>query len=309
MTVARPATPAAAVPRRGPTAFARIPLAVLAVGLAALAGYLAAGVSGAGEADEAMSAGPVRLAAPTGWQVDREARSLGALELEHATAAKAPNGRGFALAGALPGVVFPQELGRSVDPAAPAPDAVRLGTLEAYRWRGLEGEDGPLTLLAAPTGMGTAVVACGGSGEAVRRCERAAGTLVAPGAEPTPLDTLAFYATELDGALSRLERRRGAALARLQRPAPAAAYTASAGRLGSAYERAARTLGDLAPPAAAATANEELVEALRSTGAAYEDAARAARRSRRGAYAAAARVAEQRERALRQIVAGMVPPA
>jgi hypothetical protein len=311
MTVARPASAstAPAVPRRGLAAVARIALSALIVGAAAFAGYLAAGVGGGEQASRAISAGPVRLTVPSGWEVGREAAPPGGLRLEHAAAAHPPKGQGLALAGALPDVVFPQELGASVDPAAPAPDAVRLGMLEAYRWRNLEGEEGPVTLLAAPTGMGTAVVACAGPAEAMRRCERAATTLDVRGADPTPLDALAFYATELDTTLSRLERGRRDAIGRLRARAPRSAHAASATRLSAAHERAAEALAALAPPAAAASANEALVEALRSTGAAYADLARAARSGRRARYSAAARAAERRERAVRRIVAGMAPPA
>lgn len=299
MAVASPSTPATAAPRRHLGALARIALAVLAVGAAAFAGHLAAGTAGnEEEAAAEMSAGPVRLTAPAGWQVAPTAPSLGALPLNDAAAARAPSGGGIVVAGMLRGVIFPQGLGRSVDPAAPAPDAVRLGRLEAYRWRGLEGEDGPLTLMAAPTAMGTALVACEGSPAALRQCERAPATLRVPGAEPTPLDALAFYASEVEAAFGRLEGRRRAAIG-----------SVSSRRMQSAYERAARSLGDLAPPAAAAEANERLIDALERAGAAYGDVARAARLKRRGAYGVAARRAEGRERELRSALAEMVPPA
>jgi hypothetical protein len=134
----------------------------------------------------------------------------------------------------------------------------------------------------------------------VRQCERAAATLRVRGA-PTSLDTLGFYASHLRVAIDRLERRREAA----QRADPAVSATRARG----AYESAARSLSDLAPPPAAEEANEELVAALRATGAAYGDLGRAARLRRRPAYAAAARSVERREAALRAALASMAPPA
>jgi hypothetical protein len=277
-----------AVRRRVAPRFAAVAPAALAVGLAAFAGHLASGLQGT-EGSETISAGSVRLVAPEGWQVERNAPNVGGLELRHAVAARAPRGQGLAVVGSLPGVVFAREL------APAAPDAVRLGGLEAYRWRG------DPTLLAAPTGMGVAVVACSGPARAVKRCERAAATLEVPGAEPTSLDTLGFYASHLHAAIGRLERRRAAAM----RADP----TAAALRARAAYEAAARSLSDLAPPAAAAATNEELVATLRRIGTAYGELARAARARRRPAYAAAARSVERREAALRAVLAGMAPPA
>jgi hypothetical protein len=279
---------ALAVRHRVAPRFAAVAPAALAIGLAAFAGHLASGVQGS-EGDETVSAGGVRLVAPEGWRVVRNAPSVGGLELRHAAAARAPSGQGLAIVGSLPGVVFAHEL------APAAPDAVRLGRLEAYRW------GGEPTLLAAPTGMGVAVVACTGPARAVRQCERAAATLEVPGAKGTSLDTLGFYASHLRIAIDRLERRRQAAV----RSEP----TAAAMRAREAYELAARSLGDLAPPAAAARANEELVETLGEIGAAYGDLARAARRGKRPAYRAAARVIERREAALRAVLARMAPPA
>jgi hypothetical protein len=269
---ARPEAPRGAARR-----FAAIAPAALAVGLAGFAGHLASGVEGDGQAGEMLAAGGVRLAAPEGWRVERPA------------AARAPDGNGRAVVRTLPGVVFAHEL------APGQPDAVRLGDLEAYRWRG------ETTMIAAPTSRGVAVVACSGPARAVRQCERAAATLESPRAKPTSLDTLGFYASHLHAAIERLERRRAAAAR--------ANATAAALRARTAYEAAARSLSDLAPPAAAAAANQELVTTLREIGAAYEGLARAARRGRRPAYAAAARAATRREAALRAVLAGMAPPA
>jgi hypothetical protein len=267
---------ALAVPRPAAPRFTAIAPAALAVGLAALAGHLASGVQGGGEASETISAGGVHMVAPEGWRVEREA------------AARAPGGQGLAVVRSLPGVVFAREL------APAAPDAVRLGELEAYRWRG------DRTTLAAPTSEGVAVVECSGPARGVRQCERAAATLETRGA-PTSLDTLGFYASHLRIAIDRLERRREAA----RRADPAVAAT----RAGGAYESAARSLGDLAPPPAAADANEALVEALGEVRAAYGELGRAARLRRRPAYAAAGREVERREEALRAALAGMAPPA
>jgi hypothetical protein len=273
-----------AVPRRVTPRFAAVAAAALTVGLAAFAGHLAAGVQGS-EGSETIAAGSVRLVAPEGWRVERDAPTVGGLELRNAMAARAPSGQGLAVVGSLPGVVFARDL------APAAPDAVRIGGLEAYRW------SGDPTLLAAPTGMGVAVVACSGPARAVKQCERAAATLEVPGAKATSLDTLGFYASHLRIAIDRLERRRRAAV----RAEPAAAAI----RVREAYESAARALDDLAPPAAAARANEKLVETLDEIGVAYGDAARAARRGRRPAYRKAARRVERHEATLRSVLGRM----
>jgi hypothetical protein len=283
--------------RRGTARLAALAPGVLAVGLAAFAGHLASGIGGAREGGETISAGGARLVAPEGWRVERNAPGVGGLELEHAVAARAPDGDGLALVGMLPEVLFAREL------AAAAPDAVRLGELEAYRWRG------DPTLLAAPTGMGVAVVSCSGPARAVKRCERAAATLQVPGAKPTSLDTLGFYAGHLHAAIDRLERRHRVAAVRLRTARTRTEQAAAAMRARGAYGSAARSLSDLAPPAAAVRANEALVDTLGDIGAAYAELARAARLGRRPAYEAATRSVERHEAALRDTLGRMAPPA
>jgi hypothetical protein len=277
-------------------------VAALAVATAALAGHLASGIGASGAAGDAVSAGPVEVVPPSGWRLEPGSPEVPGLRLENAAAARAPNGDGRMVLAAIPDLVFAQDLGHAVAGSAPEPDGVRLGRLEAYRWRDIRagGDGAALTLFAAPTDMGAAVLACSGGATALRRCESAAATLDAPGAEPVALDALAFYGDGVAGALRRLDRMRGTALGRLRAAKARAGQAAAAMELRRAHTAAVGELEALAPPPGARETNDSLAESLGKVASGYADVARAARRGRRGAYAAAARSVERREATLRR---------
>jgi hypothetical protein len=272
-------------------------VAVLAVGAAAFAGRLASDISVGAEGDP-ISSRAVEFVPPRGWHSSEAPSRVGGLRLEDTVAARDPRTRGLVVAGVLPGVIFPQRLGREVDGSALAPEGVRLGRLEAYRWRDLRAGGRRVTLVAAPTGIGAAVLACSGPAQAIRRCENAAATLDVPDAEPTDLDALTFYGDGLERTLARLGRRRTDGLDRL-RNALSRAGQAAAG-LRRAHRAAGLALHDLVPPAAAVDANASLGTELRGMASAYARLARAAAGGDRAAYRAAARAVRRSEAALQR---------
>jgi hypothetical protein len=305
-----PAAEGGATPRakRKRARAAAFPLAttLLVIAGTALAGYLVGRPPDAARGAR-ISSGTVELAPPPGWRRATPPRVPG-LGLGDPVGARAPRSGARLVAGAVPGLVFPDRLARRVDRHARKPDPVRLGALEAYRWRGLRARDArggtqPLTLLAAATRDGVVAVVCLGS--ATRACERAAGSLDAPGAGPASLDALAFYGSRLDAAIARLNRARAADGARLGSAATPAEQASAAHDLSRAHRRARASLTEITVPPGARNTNGAITATLGRLASAYRNLAKAARKGDAQRYRSASDEIERWDRALRHDLARM----
>jgi hypothetical protein len=195
--------------------------------------------------------------------------------------------------------------------APPRTDAVKLGDLEAYRYRNLrpDGFDGRLTLYVVPTTRGVLTVACtagaGDAGKFLPVCEQVAGGVALIGGDPFPLGADEKYLSKLDDAISRLNTARRKDAAKLRKAKQRTGQAQAASAIEADYRRAARSLRSLSVSPAVLTASSAVNRALAQTADAYGRLAAAAKQGRGSAYDAARRDAASGDtalkRALRQV--------
>ena len=142
--------------------------------------------------------------------------------------------------------LLPAALLARLDPSPKANDPVRLGSLQAYRYKDLrpKGVNGTLTVFATPTTDGVATVACvtppGTEGSFSTDCERVAGTLRLAGAKPYSLGPSDAYAATLGKTISRLDSASAPAARRLKSADTPSAQASAATDLAAAYRDASR---------------------------------------------------------------------
>ncbi len=299
---------------RHPAGSRAVLLGILLLVLAIVGGLLLGRASGgsdetAAAADNVNTAGALELSYPDGWQRTESPPEIPGLGLQSPIALSK---RGGAAGDALEAGTT-QASGPSLLPAAflrrlgeepPRDDAVRLGDLDAYRYRDLrpDGYDGRLTLYVAPTTAGVATVACSATAAGAEAflpdCEDVAGGLKLVQGEPFALGADTDYLAKLDKAMERLNSDRQAGAGALRRAKNQAGQAKAAASLSQAYARARRSLrGDPVSPAVRRAA-ASVQAALARAQAAYVRLAQAARRGNADAYGAARDAARKAEAAL-----------
>ncbi|HWH92294.1 MAG TPA: hypothetical protein VNT03_00405, partial [Baekduia sp.] len=201
--------------------------------------------------------------------------------------------------------LLPAALVRSL-PSAPRGEAVKLGNLQAYRYRRLRPAGAPVTtIVAAPTASdGVATVAC--VGEAVQAsCDRVAASLRAKGVEPVALGPHPAYAEAVDRALSRLAHARAAAPGRIREAKSRRAQGAVARDVSRAYARAGASLRRAPITPAERDTNAALLTALGRAGAAWRSLGNAAAHGDARGYTTARATIARREAALRQAMSAL----
>ncbi len=295
------------VPLRRRLAAATVPfaLAVLVVGGAAVGGWIVGKPEAAADAPKKVSSGTVELGLPAGWRQTHPPRRLGGLGLDAALAGAGASG-GRIEAGTVSGTLPSRVAGR-VARKPGRPEAVRLGDLQAYRWRGVEerGSGTPITLFAAGTDGGIVTLSCQGPAAAIARCENAAGSLAVPASVPAVLSDLGSWTTRIDGTTSRLARRRKRDRAKLRAARTPRGRASIARGLASDYSAARRSLTARRAPIGAASAQARLKRSLSGIAASYRSLAGAARRQQTARYAAAGRSISRRERELTRLLRGL----
>jgi len=188
---------------------------------------------------------------------------------------------------------------------------VDLGSLDAYRYTGLETATGdPLAVFVAPTSIGVATVACripGGMGanRSYPPCDRIASTLRLTRGSAYPLGPSAALARALRKQLPRLDRRQTSALRKMSRAGGAGPQAAAAAELADAFRDTARGLASIRISPESEKGRAALVEAFRRLRDSYKTLAVAARREDGPAYIAAKRAVRAGERAVRQRLADL----
>jgi hypothetical protein len=183
---------------------------------------------------------------------------------------------------------------------------VRLGRLEAYRYRNLRprGAVEPLTsMYVTSTERGVATVACVGLPRDAPCAGIAASLALDDGVRTFPLGPVPAYAAAVDKVVDRLQRERARALADLRRARTRRGQGTAAAAAAAAYRRAA---GGLArAPASPLEADEHaaLRKALSAAGATYAALGRAARAGERRRYVALRDQARSRDTTARRRVA------
>lgn len=288
--------------------------------VAAVAGLLLGRATGGSEeetpaADNVNAAGALELSYPDGWQRAQDPPAIPGLELKDPIAlSERGSARDALVAGtteATGPTLLPAAFLRRLDESPERDDAVRLGTLDAYRYRNLrpDGFDGRLTLYVAPTSVGVATVACaatgGSAGTFLPACEDVAAGLDLTRGEAFALGADKNYLARLDRTFGRLNRDRKRQVRALRAAKTPAAQAKAASSLSESYGRARRSLrgGSVSPAVSGAAASVRA--ALARTEAAYARLGAAARRGNGEAYAAARKDVQAAEasvqRALREV--------
>ena len=180
-------------------------------------------------------------------------------------------------------------------------DTVRLGDLQAYRYRNLDpgGFEPALTIYAVPTDKGVATIACQADPAQAARfmpeCERAASTLQLEGAKAFDLGPGREYVERLNGTLDKLQSDRGRQLSALKSARTPAAQAKAAGNIARAYDGAAKALRRApASPQVAAT-NDAIASALGAASKAWGQVRAGAADGDRGRYRSGSRAVKRAE--------------
>jgi hypothetical protein len=221
----------------------------------------------------------------------------------------APKSGGTAAGSVTAGIVvantpslLPVSFQKALGGSPPKPDAVKLGDLQAFRYRNVkpQGAQDPLTIYAAPTNAGVATVVCSGKSPSFeQQCERVASTLTLTGAKPYDLGVPAAYANGLSSALSELQSSRKPALAKLRVAKTPSAQASAARQAAAAYATAAKMHPGQVPPQVG-DADDAIYTSLRAGQRAYAALAAAAAGGNSGRYTAAERQVKAADRALQQ---------
>jgi hypothetical protein len=285
---------------------AGIAAALLVALLGFLIGRLAHGEPGTSPLGIAVG-GPLALAFPTDdWRPtsDRPADIPG-LELESPIALVSQRDDGAALVAGVgrrargPRLLPPRFI--TLLERQPRREAVRLGALDGFRYRGLRHRQipGELTVYAVPTTNGVATTAClapRGRDEALARCEAAVTTLSLQEGEQLPLGANQRYAAALNTALAALEAQRVSGLRDLGEARAPAGQARAAEHLEHAFRGTAAGLAGASPGPLEQGIHRSIATALSRAADGYGALAEAARQGRRNAYdRAAAKVARAEE--------------
>ncbi len=292
--------------------------AVLAAAvLAVVVGFLlGGGSSGSGETfASSASVGNVELSFPAGWQRIASAPAIPGLALSQplALAAVGDNAAQHLVAGeasASGPSLLPAAFAAGVSGRLPHPEAVKFGSVQAYRYSGLSvrGLSGPVTLYAVPTANGVATIACLSSSSAAAasagQCAQIAATLKLTGTTAFALAPSTQYAASLAHIFSALQSAVSAGSARLHAASSASAQAAAASQLAAAYAAAASAVTRLTVSPAVADLNANIAHSLAAVGHDYAALASAARSGDGAAYARASRaIAADRARSATALAA------
>jgi Protein kinase domain len=285
--------------------------------VAVIAGFLlGGGSSGSGESfSNSASVGNVELSFPAGWQRIASAPAIPGLALSQPLALAATGGSSSQrlVAGeakASGPSLLPGSFAGALSGPLPHAEAVRLGSIEAYRYHGLSvhGLPGPVTLYAIPTANGVATVAClsasTAAAGAVSKCEQIAATLKLSGTTAFSLAPSTQYAAALAHIFDKLQSAVSAGSARLHSASSASAQATAASQLAAAYAAASVAVTRLPVSPAVQSLNASIARSLAAVGHDYAALASAARAGDEAAYARAGRaIAADRARATAALAA------
>ncbi len=316
---AGPEAPGEAIPAPTPTPRRRFPV-VAAVGLllvaAAVAGVLLGGSGSSGPAGTAFtssaSVGPLELAFPAGWQRLQTPPQIPGLRFANPLVLAPPAPPVARLDAGTLAATGPTLLAApflALLPTPPPPGTpVRIGTLEALRYSGLQprGLAGPLTVYVVPTNQGVLTLACApGDPAFAAACDRVVATAKLVGATAYPLGPSPVFAGQLKAALARLAAARRTGEGHLSAAGTAAAQAAADRELAAAYTRAAREVAAAAANPLVAAAAGQIAAALTGVARAYQRSGSAAAAHDQAAYASAGRALAAAGPAAGRAIAGL----
>jgi serine/threonine protein kinase len=260
------------------------------------------GSSGGGDEESdsgggrAVTAGALEFSTPEDWRAASKPAEIPGLSFEGGATTLAPNAQaaeGTMSAGftdATGPALLPAGMLESLSKPPEQNDPVKLGDLEAWRYRDLkpEGFDQSLTMYVVPTTEGVATVSCAapaGKADAfLPDCEGAATSLVLTTGDAYPLGPDEDYLEALDNTIGKLNSERSRQTQALRRARTGPGQARAARSLRDSYSAAAKSLGGLEISPAIVPANAALVKALRKTSAGYNTMAGGARANSRSRY-------------------------
>ncbi len=250
-TADRTEATAPAAARRGSPALPILAgvLAVVAIAAGFLIGHSGGKTTNTGGFSSFASVGHVQLHYPSGWQLTSRAPSVPGMTFASPVVISTAASHGQLNAGEVSNAggptLLPPGFRARVQGTLPTPEPVSLGTVPAYRYRGLQvsGLSGPVTVYAAPTTSGVATIACWAPAQPVTTfastCDRVAATLQLVGTTSSPLGPDPAYAKALSSAFGGLRSSSGAAISALDAARTPAAQAAAAAKVAAAYASAA----------------------------------------------------------------------
>jgi hypothetical protein len=255
----------------------------------------------------AVASGDITLDAPTSWKRNASAPSIPGLRLTKSVAlAPTTTGTSGGVVAGHAAVAWPSFVPSAFRKAVGTkalrnPERVKLGSLDAFRYRNLKprGFGSTVTAYAVPQQKTEVVVACYGSATLLSTCDGVAASLKLAGAKPYPLAPSRSYAAALNGVIRTLNNARRKGLAALSGASTQAAQGSAASAVQAAYASAARKLRRTRTTAYIRPANARIVAALSRTQSAYGRLAAAAKSGDRSAYDAARKVIRSDEAAVR----------
>jgi hypothetical protein len=290
-----PAVPGLRVPSQ-PSVRAIGVLAALAT--CVIGGLLLARLVGDEEGGTQISSAALSVRLPEGWESTKVARESSiALSAPVAAAPLGESGTGL-VAGRVENAA---ELDERLSAKATRRAEIRLGTLQAWRYSGLEPERG-LAAVAylAPTSDGSLLVICHArrpvAPARLKECERIASTIALRGARPAAPASVGAGARAVSEVMTELRSARQVRRRELAKARRAPDQARAARALAESYRDAADRL-EGSPVIEDAVAGG-LVESLRAAASAYGELAAAAKDRDRTDYRAATRVIVRREAAV-----------
>jgi hypothetical protein len=312
--------PPSARPRPTRRAGLQPPVAIaagLVLLVAVVAGFLI-GHSGGGDSDPAkpaannsQSAGGLDLSFPDDWRRGTPADIPG-LDLSSGGGQIAVTRQGSPKADTLsagitdatgPALLPASFLDRLSQPP-PRNDAVKLGDIDMYRYKGLQpkGYSGSLTLYVAPTTEGVATIACAATTASAATflpaCESVADGISLTNGNTFPLGADQDYLDKLNGTIDDLNAAVKKDAASLRKAKKRAGQADAARALASDYGKANKSLAGLDVSPAVADGAGAVRRALAQTEAAYKDLASAASKGKSKAYSAASKQVAAGQKAL-----------
>jgi serine/threonine protein kinase len=302
--------------REEPRSRAAVALAVAAVAiLAVAAGLIVGGRDGpspapARPASLASSASndALELRFPATWRRSDRPLAIDGLDVARPVALDASVGAAGLVAGrttATGPTLLPAAFVKSLADA-PVADRVRLGSVQALRYRGLRppGAGRVLTVFAVPTSRGVATVVCRAPAASAAAfdadCERVAATMKLSGAKAYALGPQAAYARGADRALTALASARSRGRRALAGARTQGGQARLAAAVATAHDRAVAALARMEVSPADAAGHAALVAAIRRAGDGYARMARAARRHDAQGFAAGQRTVRDGDAMLRK---------
>ncbi|HEY1357463.1 MAG TPA: protein kinase [Thermoleophilaceae bacterium] len=313
-----PGAPAAAAPpparpaerRNAAPLFAGLGIAAL---LAIIVGFLighSGGSSSEPAGDKTVTAGAVDLGTPSDWTKSASPANIPGLDLGTNAVTVSPSGGADAgtltvgITNATGSTLLPTAFLKGLSTQPKPTDAVKLGDLEAYRYKGLKpkGFDQSLTVYASPTTEGVATIACAApaakAGGFLPDCESVATTTALKTGKPYQLGADDDYASDLSDAINSLNSARSAGVSKMKSAKSGSAQSSAAKSIASAYGSAASTLKDADVSPEFAAENSTLVKNLSKAESAYTKLASAAKKGSSSSYKKASKQVSKAESAV-----------